>query len=61
MDKVAQRLADRAHELTGIYLDIEFSDWEHSAGKQREFWRELARVSQEPEPEKQGRKPRAKA
>jgi len=66
MDKVAQRLADRASELFGVLIDIPFSAWEYSSDRQREFWRELARVSQEAEeeaiePEAESEKPARKA
>lgn len=49
MDTVAQRLAEAAHQMVGRFTDIPYPDWEGSTEAQREFWRELARVSQDPE------------
>lgn len=55
MDKVAQRMADKAAAMVGIHTDIPYADWENATDHQREFWRELARVSQEPEKPKKGK------
>jgi hypothetical protein len=52
MDKVAQRLADKAASLRGFLTDTPYADWEASTPSQREFWREIARASQDAEPEK---------
>ena len=58
MDKVAQRLADKAHSLRGVLTDTPYANWEEATESQKEFWREIARASQDHgEPEK----PKAKA
>lgn len=57
MDRVAQRLANAAHQMVGRYTDTPFADWEGSTESQREFWREIARASQDDD----HAKPKAKA
>ena len=52
MDKVAQRLADKAHSLRGVLTDTPYASWADATESQREFWREIARASQDAEPEK---------
>lgn len=47
MDKVAQRLADKAHDLCGTLTDIPYATWEEATETGREFWREIARASQD--------------
>lgn len=51
-DEVAKRMADRANELGNTYLDIPFAPWESCGGKQQDWWREMARMSQYPEGER---------
>lgn len=60
MDKVAQRLADKAHSLRGVLTDTPYANWEEATQAQREFWREIARASQEAEPDKPKAKAKAK-
>lgn len=52
MDTVAQRMANLAAEMVGRFTDTPFATWEHCTEAQKEWWRELARVSQEPKPAK---------
>jgi hypothetical protein len=47
MDRVARRLADKANALRGILTDTPYADWEGATEAQREFWREIARASQD--------------
>jgi uncharacterized protein (DUF2267 family) len=47
MDTVAQRLAAKAHSLRGILTDTPYPEWEEATESQREFWREIARASQD--------------
>ena len=47
MEAVAKRLADAAHQLVGRFTDTPYPDWEGATDAQKEFWRELARVSQD--------------
>ncbi len=49
MDTVAKRLADAAHLMVGRFTDIPYADWENATDHQKEFWRELARVTQDKE------------
>lgn len=56
MDKVAQRLANRASELRGVLTDIPYADWETATPAQQEFWREIARASQDHEQPKKAKK-----
>ena len=60
MDKVAQRLADKAHSLRGVLTDTPYANWEEATPSQREFWREIARASQDAESEKPKAKAKAK-
>jgi hypothetical protein len=60
MDRVARRLADKASALRGILTDTPYADWEGATEAQREFWREIARASQEAEAEKPKAKAKAK-
>lgn len=52
MDTVAQRMANAAHQMVGRFTDIPYPDWDNATESQKEFWRELARVSQEPKKKK---------
>lgn len=52
MDNVAQRMADHAASLVGALTDAPHQTWEEMSERQREYWREMARVSQEPKPAK---------
>ena len=47
MDTVAQRLAEAAHQMVGRLTDIPYPDWNGSTEAQKEFWREIARASQD--------------
>lgn len=59
MDKVAQRLADKAHSLRGVLTHTPYASWDEATESQREFWREIARASQDEDHGKP--KPKAKA
>lgn len=60
MDKVAQRLADKAHSLRGVLTDTPYANWEEATQAQREFWREIARASQDEAHDKPKAKAKAK-
>lgn len=55
-DAVAERMAEAAASMVGKYTDQIFPTWDVCTDNQKEWWRELARVSQGDDKPKKGAK-----
>jgi len=60
MDAVAKRMADAAHQMVGRFTDTPYPDWDGSTESLKEFWRELARVTQDADHAKPKAEPKRK-